>query len=203
MIIYGSRGTELAKEYVTAKCPNCNATASIEMHIFQKYAHVFWIPMFPIGKTGVSQCNTCMQVLKPKQMQPSLRESYDNLKAQTKIPIWTFSGIAVIAVLITLGVISDRKKDARNAQLILHPQAGDIFEVRTENNQFTLYKVERTKDDSVFVLLGNYETNKITGLADLKRKGADAYSQEILPLTKTSLRQMLANGEIIDIERKE
>ena len=131
MIVYGSKSKELAKEILTDKCQNCGTQNCIDMHVFQKYAHIFWIPFFPMGKTGVSQCDHCKQVLKLKEMPATLTASYNNLKAQTKTPIWMFSGLALVAVLITIGVISDKKKDEKNAQLILTPQKGDIFEIKT------------------------------------------------------------------------
>ena len=172
------------------------------MHVFQKYAHVFWIPFFPMGKTGVSQCDHCKQVLKLKEMPASLTASYDNLKSQTKTPIWMFSGLALVAVLITIGVINDKKKDEKNAQLILTPQSGDIFEIKTKDNQYTLYKIDQIQGDSVFVRVNNYETNKATGIDDLKKKGDNAYSEEVLGLSKSELKVMLDKGEIIDVDRK-
>ena len=199
MIIYGTKTKELAKEHLIDKCPNCGTQNSIDMHVFQKYAHVFWIPFFPVGKTGVSQCDHCKQVLKLKEMPSSLRTAYDNLKVQTKTPIWTFAGLALVAALITIIIISDKKKAEKNAQLILTPQTGDIFEIKTKDNQYTLYKVYQVEGDSVFVQVNNYETNKITGLDDLKKKD---YSEDVLGFSKTELKQMLEKGEIIDIDRK-
>ena len=199
MIIYGSRSKELAKEILTDKCQNCGKDNSIDMHVFQKYAHVFWIPFFPLGKTGVSQCDHCKQVLKLKEMPGTLRASYDNLKSQTKTPIWTFSGLALVAVLIVAGVISDKKKGERNAQLIVTPQAGDIFEIKTKDKQYTIYKVYKVQGDSVFIQPSNYEVNKMTGLNDLKQK---EYSSDVYGVSKTDLKKMLEEGEILDIDRK-
>lgn len=198
MIVYGSKSKELAKEIVTDKCPNCGAQNSIDMHVFQKYAHVFWIPFFPMGKTGVSQCDQCKQVLKLKEMPSYLKTSYENLKSPTKTPIWMFSGLALAAVLVAVGVFFDKKNDEENAKLILIPQRGDIFEIKTQDKQYTLFKVDQVQGDSVFVQVSNYETNKITGLSDLKKKD---YSEEVFGYSKTELKQMLEKGEIIDIER--
>ena len=116
MIIYGTKAKQLAKEHVTTKCANCGTQNSIEIYIFQKYAHVFWIPLFPLQKTAVSQCEHCKQVLKPKEMPPALLADYEQLKTQSKTPIWTFSGLGLIAALVVVAVISDNKKDARNAK---------------------------------------------------------------------------------------
>lgn len=199
MIIYGSRNKELANEHLADKCHNCGTQNSVVLHLFQRYAHVFWIPFFPIGKTGVSQCSHCKQVLKGKEMPPPLRASYENLKAHTRIPVWTFSGSVLLAILIITAIISDRKNDERNAKLILAPQSGDIFEIKIKNNGYTLYRVEEVKGDSVFVQANNYGTSKITGLDDLKNKG---YSAEVFGFSKSELKQMLDKGEIVNIDRE-
>jgi hypothetical protein len=198
MIVYGSRSKELAKDILTDQCPNCGKQNSIDMHVFQKYAHVFWIPIFPMGKTGVCQCDHCKQVLSLKEMPASLVISYNNLKEKAKTPIWMFSGLALLAILITIGIISGKKNDEKNAKLILSPKAGDIFEIKVNNSQYTLYKVNEVLGDSVFVQINYYETNKVTGLNDLKK---EAYSEEVMGFSKAELKQMLEKGEIIDIER--
>jgi hypothetical protein len=198
MIVYGSRSKELAKDILTDLCPNCGKQNSIDMHVFQKYAHVFWIPIFPMGKTGVCQCDHCKQVLSLKEMPASLVISYNNLKEKAKTPIWMFSGLALLAILITIGIISGKKNDEKNAKLILSPKAGDIFEIKVSDNQYTLYKVNEVLGDSVFVQINDYETNKVTGLNDLKK---EAYSEEVMGFSKAELKQMLEKGEIIDIER--
>lgn len=202
MIIYGTKSKELAKQVLTDKCPNCGRQNSIEIYVFQKYAHVFWIPLFPIGKTALSQCDHCKQVLKEKQIPSSLLSSYATIKAQSKTPIWTFSGLALIVALIAFAFVSEKKKDEKNAKLILSPQSGDIFEVKTEDLQYTLYKVDGLQGDSVLIRVNNYETNKVTGLSDLKRKGEAAYSEDLFAIHKKDLQQMLDKGEIMDIERK-
>jgi hypothetical protein len=110
MIIYGSRNKQLAKEIINEKCNHFGKQNCIDMYVFQKYAHVFWIPFFSIGKTGVSQCDHCKQMLKLKEMPSDYRLAYDNLKAQTKIPIWMFSGVALIVFGIIFGTISEKIK---------------------------------------------------------------------------------------------
>jgi phage FluMu protein Com len=111
MIVYGTRSKLLAKELVTDKCPNCGTQNSTEIHIYQKWAHVFWIPFFPIGKAVASQCGHCQQVLKEKEMTSSMQSITQDVKSKSKTPIWTFSGLALLAVLIVYGVIIDKQKD--------------------------------------------------------------------------------------------
>jgi len=202
MIIYGWKSKQLAKEIIIDKCSNCGAQNSIEFYIFQKYAHVFWIPFFPIGKTAVSQCDSCKQILKLNEMPPSLKAEYANLKSRSKTPIWTFSGLAIIAVIITASIINSQKRDEKNSKLILAPQSGDIFEIKTADNQYTLYKAQSVLSNTVFIRANQYETNNESGLTDIKNKGDNAYSDDVIPLSNAVLKTMLEKGEILDIDRK-
>jgi hypothetical protein len=202
MIIFGSKATQVATKNINDECTNCGTQNSIQMIVLQKYAHVFWIPFFPIGKTGVTQCSHCKQVLEKKEFPDNLKNHFEALKLTGKTPVWTFSGLAALSILIIWGVVSTSQKNEKNASLILTPQKGDIYEVKMDYDQYTLFKVENVAGDTVFIIINEYETNKVTGLVDLKNKGDEAFIQEPLPMLKTALKSMLEKGEIINIDRK-
>jgi hypothetical protein len=202
MIIYGTSRKKLSSETVMEKCPNCGNQFCVDVIIYQKWFHVFWIPIVPNGKVGVSQCSKCNQVLTPNQMSPNLKMTYDHLLKQAKAPIWTYSGIALIVGLIVFFTINDFMNDAKNKKFVLAPQKGDIFEVKTKDNFYTLYKVENVQGDSVFVRFNDYEATRAAGLADLKRKGDEAYSPVIFSFSKQEIKEMYDKGELLNIDRK-
>jgi hypothetical protein len=202
MIIYGSKATELATESLPGKCESCGTAKSLQMTIFQKYAHIFWIPFFPIGKTGVTYCSHCKHALEKKEFNSSLIQEYESLKIKSKMPLWTFSGLAILAVLITWGVISNKQKGEENAKNISSAQKGDIYEIKKGYKQYTLYKVERVVADTVFMLVHQYESNKLTGLIELKEQGDKGYAEGSIPIVKSELKAMLDRGEVVDIDRK-
>ncbi|WP_448698980.1 hypothetical protein ACFGVR_18900 [Mucilaginibacter sp. AW1-3] len=105
MIIYGSKATHIITEQIAEQCPHCSSANTMHMSVFQRYAHVYWIPMFGIGKTGVSQCLHCKQVLKLKEMPHALKLAYDNVVLRAKTPLFVFSGLAVIAVIVLIAII--------------------------------------------------------------------------------------------------
>lgn len=202
MIIYGTRSKLLAKQMIPQKCSHCGTSNSVDLYVFQKYAHVFWIPFFPIGKTGANECSHCQQVLQLKQMPDTIKASYTHLRSQEKTPLWMFTGLALLAVLVVAGVVTSKQKEERNAHLIAAPHQGDIFEVRTDAQRYTLYKVHAVKGDSAFLQLSSFETNKKSGLYDLKAKGETAFTEELYAFSTAELKEMVQKGEIIDIERQ-
>src|SRR6185503_173866 len=199
MIVYGRRATALKTQVLFEPCPSCRTTNSVQITVFQRYAHIFWIPMFPIGKTGVSVCANCRQVLKLKDMPSGLRLAYDNIKEDTRIPVWHFSGLALIVVAIIAGSISEKNKAEKVSKFILNPKKGDIFELKIKDNVYTLYKVQAVEKDTVFFAANKYQTNLETGLDDLQKKPFDTDS--VYGVAKAALIEMNRKEEIIDIDR--
>jgi len=197
MIIYGTKAKVLATEHVTESCPNCK-THNLYISVLQKWAHIFWVPVFPIGKTGISQCTHCKQVLQLKEMPAAISMSYDNIKSQAKTPVWTFSGIAVIILIFVFATIHGKQNAERITKLIPALKKNDILHLKFEDNVFSLIKVTRVKGDSVFFFNNKYQTDRETGLSDLKTK---EYDTEERFFTVTELKKMNTKDEVIDIDR--
>ncbi len=200
MIVYGRRATTLKTQVLFDPCPNCKSTNSVHLTIYGRYAHIFWIPMFPIGKTGVSVCSNCRQVLKSKDMPPDLRLAYDNMKSGTKPPFWHFSGLALIALIIIAVNISDKQKGEKVGQWILAPKAGDIYELKVDDTTYTLYKVEAIEADTVFFTANEFQSSDETGLSSLYSKPFD--SSMTYGISRKALIKMHSKDEIVDITRK-
>lgn len=111
--------------------------------------------------------------------------------------------LLIFSLLLLLGAtivwrILERNNDKKNIQLVLQPQAGDIYEMATENGHYTLLKVGKVTGESVFVHINEYEANKKSELSRLKD---EPFSTEEIMFTKQTLRVMLKEGKILDVER--
>jgi hypothetical protein len=201
MIIYGSRATQLAKETISDPCPHCQSSNTLDLYVFQRYAHIFWIPFFPIGKTGVCRCAHCKQALKPREMPSPLRSAYTALAGKKKAPVWTFTGIALIGVLIIGSLTQSGRHDARTSALVKAPQAGDILEVKKSAGVYTLYKIAEVRPDSVAVLPLLYSVDNPSGLSKLE-SGSYGYAAEPKMYSRENLSVLVHAGEILDVIRK-
>lgn len=201
MIIYGHRATHIGTKEIPLKCSSCGSENTLRISVFSRYAHIFWIPIFPFGKTGASECSNCKQVLQLNEMPPEYKASYNAIKEHTATPKWTFAGLVIIALLIGFAVYSSKQSDKENMARINAPKAGDVYEIKTSESAYTIYKVNSIVDDTVFVYMNEYETNKPSGLSDIKAKGDEAFLQVPIGYSKAELLQMLEKGEIRDVER--
>ncbi|GAA0713863.1 hypothetical protein GCM10009430_06210 [Aquimarina litoralis] len=107
MIIYGSKSVHLKSERSEMSvCPNCGTQGSLVLSVYRRHAHIFWIPLFPIGKKGLSQCQHCKNVLYTKEMPTPIRKEFNILKNKAKGPLWQFVGLAILLVAIVWAALS-------------------------------------------------------------------------------------------------
>lgn len=106
MIIFGTRSKILNGSTVTADCNHCSSTQSVRLSFVLTYFHIFWIPMFPTSKTGVSQCSHCKQTLYANQMPPALQAVYHEEKKKVKTPWGYRFGLILIGLLFLFVVVS-------------------------------------------------------------------------------------------------
>jgi len=49
MIFFGTRASNINNgKIINADCPNCEVNSTMVYNVFEKYAHVYWIPFFPM-----------------------------------------------------------------------------------------------------------------------------------------------------------
>lgn len=197
-MIYGIRAKERYFEKTDIKCPRCGAEG-LEMRIFVEYAHMMWIPTLPIGKTAVTYCTSCRETLKPEQMPRSLKVQYGNRKSLARPLLWMYSGLGVIAILSVIIIAGIIRKQQRTARYMKDLQKGDILEIKRTANAYTLFKIAAIRSDSVFVMTNRYETNKESGLSEIKDK--DPFTGEVLLFLKKDLNKMYKDGKIVGVER--
>ena len=201
MIIYGTRATHLSTEQMNNEtCPNCGTQASVFMSLSSKYAHIFWIPVFPYGKYAASQCQNCKQVLEVKEMPQGFKNHLEEQKAKTKTPIWHFSGLAVILALAVWIYISGENDKKEEQAYLASPQVSAIYEMKTGTKSYTTFKIVGFENDSIIISYNLYETNKMTGISDIDKP--ENYDEEDLYLfSKNELLKMYEEGTIYDINR--
>ena len=88
-------------------CPHCN-NLTLYAVVFQKLAHFFWMPIFPMGKTGVTSCGHCRQVLKESDIPVQIKPAYQQAKLSAKTPITAYWGALVLIILIIIGQFVDK-----------------------------------------------------------------------------------------------
>lgn len=202
MIIYGSNGSHLRTDALAGtSCPACATFGKMKASVYSRYAHVYWIPLFPFSKSAVTQCDHCQQAWEekglPAQLQPAVRE----LKKSTRFPLWNWAGVALMVLGLAGAAIAGRSHERDRKAYLAAPRTGDIYTVHSpgDSTKYTLLKVVSARGNTVEVLMNEYEINSSSPVAELNTPAK--YGKEVRSLTNLDLKIMHNKGQLTDVDR--
>jgi len=202
MIIFGLRSGNAFQQQLSARdCDYCHTEHSVRFYFWVRYFHVFWIPIFPLYRSGRSQCSHCKQVLEQSQMSQEMVVDYRVARKTAKTPLKYFSGLIIAAVFFILAVLAVVTDKDNTDTWLQQPQTGDVYEVKRDG-AYTLYRIQKVRKDTVLMNPYEFSTDKSSALRKLKKTYPNAYEEEVMPFAKTELATMYAEREIRRIERK-
>ncbi len=203
MIFYGTKASNLKNgQIINIDCPSCETNATFKYSVFGKYAHIYWIPLFPISKITVAECNSCKKTYEFKELSESIKTKFqrEKEKSPVKFPVWMFSGLFVIAALVGFSVYTSNETDKNEAEFVKNPKVGDVYSIKVSDAHFTCARVDKIDKDSVYLTDNDYETDKTTGVDDIDV--SKNYTTEKEVLTKKEIQDAFKKEKIFAITRK-
>ncbi len=200
MIIYGHRLAHIGTDSSDANCPNCGEQGGLKIHTFRRHVHIFWIPLFPIGKKSVTECTACNTEIKKKMMAEPLRLEVQYYRKNAKGPLWQFSGLALIFILVIVGIVAVKNQESNEQEYLDAPLSGDVYEQKLGSNSYTSLKVTAVDEDSVYVAPNEYEINRAGNLSELDKE--ENYMPFSYGIHRDDLKAMYEADEILQIRRR-
>lgn len=207
MIIFGTRAKTLVpKETQSYDCEYCHTKGSVTFAFIARYFHIFWIPIFPTSKKGISQCSHCKQVLYAHEMSPRMKQDYANASASAKRPITHYFGLFIIGLIFCVIIYGVFTNSMNETKYLANPEVNDVYRIE-KNGNYTLYKVSEVKGDTLIFKPHNMVAEKYMKLSELQRKYKNDYSDETIKFTKAQINSMKESsmsdfGKIYSIERE-
>ncbi len=201
MIFFGTKGSHLNSERKGGlKCDSCNEVTNHNISVYGKYGYLYWIPVFPMSKKVFSECTNCNITNDFDTMNEKLRFASADVKRNSKTPLWYWSGLAIIAILISIGYYYNAQHDKDVARYIQEPIVGDIIEYKVkETGYYSTLKIKLVTQDSIFVIPNNYETDKKSGISGIDK--SKNYTTEPYSLGKNEIKNLFDKGLFYDINR--
>ena len=81
-------------EVPSCKCNFCEEDSSQVVSVFGRYIHLFWIPLFPVGKKVIGECTNCDRTFEKRDFPEQLKSQYSEIKHNAKRPFWHWLGLA-------------------------------------------------------------------------------------------------------------
>ena len=100
MIIFGSRAAHVGtKSLKNSTCPSCGQQGTLNLSIFRKHAHIFWIPILP--QTFKTVLIMDEETGKPAPESYLGTKAVNKIKSKAKTPFWTYlPGLILGSLLI-------------------------------------------------------------------------------------------------------
>ena len=107
-MIFSGKKTSILKTNISKNivCPKCKSKKTTKISIIGTYKHLLQIPFLSGSKSGTSNCIKCNQSYLLKNMPDQAKLAYYELKETTKTPIWFYSGLIVIKILVLIKIFS-------------------------------------------------------------------------------------------------
>jgi hypothetical protein len=163
MIFYGTRSSNIKNgEIRNVTCPHCQANVSMNYNVFGKYAHIYWIPFFPMGKTNIVECRSCKASYDVATVDQSIKDKFKKEQEQnpTKTPLTHFSLLFLFGIGILFAVYFGLKGESDTKEFAKNPKVGDVFYEALANGHFSTSKISKITKDSIYVLQNNKESIK-------------------------------------------
>ena len=201
MVFFGSKSSKLLERQINnVVCTYCNNPTSMTYTLFGEYAHVYWIPMFPLGRKNFVECNSCKRTFKMNELPESTNHKVRKERESAKTPLWYFSGLTIIILGIGYGAWASNKNDENNSEFIKTPKIGDVYSIDgSSNGLFSSMKVTEVTGDSVYVLINDYETDKRSGISSINKN--KNYTSATFSFSKEEIINLYDDKTIFDIER--
>ena len=207
IIFYGSKSSHVKSAYLDdAVCPSCETSGQMVMSVFAFYAHVFWIPLFPLYKKVYANCNHCQAAYELKEMPQDLRDQCVKFRRGQRFPIWHFAGLIAICLIILFGVFSDSNASRRQNAYLTNPQVNDVYVIQYDNEDystdevFSTMKIVEITSDSIYFADNNFYAEKGANVSTIDEDDNYNY-EELMSSTIEELKGLKEKGFIYYIIR--
>lgn len=200
MVFFGTKSVRIKSESENfLKCCNCEKQGGVSFVFFSKHVHIYWIPVFPCGRDTFAICENCGDERSVTRMPDQYKSKYNTLKSDAKTPLWQFSGLGVIGVLIGLAFYISAQNNKRDKEYYASPRVGDVYHQKINYNEYSTFKVAEITTDTLYIIPNEYIVNKMSGISKIDK--AKNYGELMYAVSRDKLDSMFKNEEIFEIER--
>ena len=132
-------------------------------------------------------------------MSDQLKLAYRNIKSEVGIPIWHFSGLALIAGLIFYSSIASKETTKHKIEYLANPKVGDIYSYKIEEDSYSTLKIKQIDSDSIHFWQNDYESETAFGIYKINK--TENYTLIETIMAKENIKQLFDEEVIYDIDR--
>ena len=183
---------------IHGNCPYCQKDNSLIVEVYLNYWAYKSFSIIPIGKIFKISCNNCFNNISINTLDDNAKRSLSLLKKDVKTPLWSYMWLFILIILVFCSVLFIQYNKNRKAEWINNPMKGDVYEIREAKNTYTLFKVVDVKRDTLYMIVNDFTTDKISGIDDLFTK---PYGRDTVLYSKDDILRFMEDGHLFEIHR--
>jgi hypothetical protein len=225
-IVYGKKSSVSSNgELITDHCPECGKNNFA--HVYRNnYMHVFWIPMFAIGRESVLVCTNCQKVIEGRELSEKMRVDIRDRKEKPRYPYHHFFGVIALLVVGAIFSVMGFAAAQGDKKLIAAPVIGDYYVIDNASikekliaggvkkealddieSGYCVTRIDRIDGETCTLAVGNayYSSYSRAGRdisKDEVRTDKEYFTDIHLPYSREELVALYRSGSIKDVERK-
>ncbi len=105
IFFFGTRSSKIKERRLKrTTCSYCQSQDSFTVNTYGTYFHLFWIPLFPLFKKHIAECNHCKKSFSFAEFTPQMLKSLEveNNINPAKRPIWQGCGCLILTVFFLI-----------------------------------------------------------------------------------------------------
>ncbi|MFK7814491.1 MAG: zinc-ribbon domain-containing protein, partial [Maribacter sp.] len=105
LFFFGTRASKIKERKIRkTTCPYCQTQDSFNISTFSKYFHFFWIPIIPLFKTNIAECEHCKKSYAQHEFTSEMNMALqrENETNPAKRPIWKGCGCLILVGFFSL-----------------------------------------------------------------------------------------------------
>jgi hypothetical protein len=206
MIIFGTKVKSIKKGMLkNVLCQYCDKENEMEYDFQQKYFHFYYLPFFPLKKKLSVCCENCYSVFEGKHINQAIQVKLNRVTERypVKTPIWTFSGIILLTLLVTWAIWQSNRHGVDEANFIKNPKKGDIYFVEHSPKEYTTiystWRVDKVDDQNVYFTYNDTSVTKYTKVFSILSDYRYTTKKGIL--SRQKIEELFKKDSIISITR--
>jgi hypothetical protein len=187
------------------ECPNCNDIGEMYIWGYTKYLHIYWIPMWNIGKKIKYGCDSCDKIVKSKKLFGVSKEQIQAVKSEIRRPpIWHFTGSLILIFIILFVVYAVVSENKRTTAYFNEPEINDIYYINARElgeDYYTSWLLINTDGENMVFAKNLFQPEDISDLSD-SLEVSKVHEGDTIIYSQDFLRNILKKDIIYRIERQ-
>lgn len=206
MIIYGTKAKTLEPtEVADAICPHCHE-AGVLVHPVRRYAHLYFIPVFPLDRLFGIECLHCHEASDVASYPTEMQAEMDHIVRSAPTPRVLFSWFYIAAGIFIVATYVGWKRGKDTAAYVTEPKVGDVVVLKADAEPGFPYvrcKVVGLEGDSLMLQFGSHAYRDASDAAARDGKGSigDTLVDELYMVGVRNLPALMEDGTIERIVR--